>query len=40
VLPEALLTGEELKKLAEAAENPRDRALILTHYESGCRLGT
>jgi hypothetical protein len=40
VLPEALLTGEELKKLAEATENPRDRALILTHYESGCRLGT
>jgi hypothetical protein len=39
LLPEALLTGEELKKLAEAAENPRDRALILTHYESGCRIG-
>ena len=39
LLPEALLTGEELKKLAEAAENPRDRALILIHYESGCRIG-
>ena len=39
LLPEELLTGEELKTLAEAAENPRDRALILTHYESGCRIG-
>ena len=39
LLPEALLTGEDLKKLAEASENPRDRALILTHYESGCRIG-
>jgi integrase len=39
LLPEALLTEEELKKLVEAAENQRDRALILTHYESGCRIG-
>jgi integrase/recombinase XerD len=39
LLPEELLTGEELKKLAEAAENPRDRTLILAHYESGCRIG-
>jgi site-specific recombinase XerD len=39
LLPEALLTMEELKKLAEAAENQRDRAFILTHYESGCRIG-
>ena len=39
LLPEALLTIEELKKLVEAAENLRDRALILTHYESGCRIG-
>lgn len=38
-MPEALLTEEELKKLVEAAENQRDRALILTHYESGCRIG-
>jgi site-specific recombinase XerD len=38
LLPEALLTPEELKKLIEATENPRDRALILTHYESGCRI--
>jgi site-specific recombinase XerD len=39
LLPEALLTVEELKKLAEATENQRDRAFILTHYESGCRIG-
>jgi site-specific recombinase XerD len=36
LLPEALLSTEELKLLVEATENPRDRALILTHYESGC----
>jgi len=39
LLPEALLTGEEVKMLVEATENQRDRALILTHYESGCRIG-
>jgi site-specific recombinase XerD len=39
ILPEALLTSEELKKLVEATENQRDRALTLTHYESGCRIG-
>lgn len=39
LLPEALLTAQELKMLVEATENQRDRALILTHYESGCRIG-
>jgi integrase/recombinase XerD len=39
LLPEALLTTQEIKMLVEATENPRDRALILTHYESGCRIG-
>jgi len=39
LLPEALLTQQEIKMLIEATENPRDRALILTHYESGCRIG-
>ena len=38
LMPEALLTPEEIKRLTEAAENPRDKALILTHYESGCRI--
>ncbi|MEM2840717.1 MAG: tyrosine-type recombinase/integrase [Candidatus Bathyarchaeia archaeon] len=39
LLPESLLTREELERLVSATENPRDRALILTHYESGCRIG-
>jgi integrase/recombinase XerD len=39
ILPEELLTEEEVKRLAEAAESPRDRAFVLTLYESGCRVG-
>ena len=39
LMPEALLTPEEIKRLTEATENPRDKALVLTHYESGCRIG-
>jgi site-specific recombinase XerD len=39
LLPEAPLTMQEIKTLVEATENLRDRALILTHYESGCRIG-
>ena len=39
LLPQALLTPEEVKRLVNAAENPRDKAFILTHYESGCRIG-
>ena len=39
LLPESLLTKEELEKLVSAAENPRDKALVLTHFESGCRIG-
>lgn len=39
LVPEALLTPEELKMLAEAAENPRDKAFILTHYDGGFRIG-
>lgn len=38
-LPEELITPEEVKALAEAAENPRDRAMFLTLYESGARVG-
>jgi integrase/recombinase XerD len=34
-----LLTEEAVKGLAEAAGNPRDRALVLVLYESGCRAG-
>jgi site-specific recombinase XerD len=39
LLPEALLSVDEIKRLVEAAENQRDRAFILLHYESGCRIG-
>ncbi len=39
VLPDELLTEDEIKKLIEACEHPRDRALVSTLYESGCRIG-
>jgi integrase/recombinase XerD len=39
LLPEALLTKDELMKLTDATENVRDRAFILTHYDGGFRIG-
>jgi len=39
ILPETLLTEEEIKRLAEASQNQRDRALILLTYETGTRVG-
>jgi len=39
ILPEHLLTEDEVKKLAETCQNQRDRALILVTYETGCRVG-
>lgn len=39
LLPEQLVTEEEVMKLVEAAENPRDRAFIIALYESGARIG-
>ena len=38
-LPEELLTVEEAQKIANSTTNPRDKALILALYESGCRIG-
>lgn len=38
-LPEEVLTDDEIRGLADKAENPRDKALILSLYESGCRIG-
>ena len=38
-LPEELLTVEEVFRMAQAADNPRDRAFILVLYETGCRIG-
>ena len=37
-LPEDLLTEEEVKRLADKAEHPRDRALVQVLFESGCRI--
>jgi integrase/ribosomal protein L40E len=39
ILPEEILTEEEVKALAHSADNLRDRALVLVLYESGCRIG-
>jgi integrase/recombinase XerD len=39
LLPESLLSIEDIRKIVAVAENPRDRALVLMHYESGCRIG-
>lgn len=38
-LPEDILTEDEIKKLSECASHPRDKALVQTLYESGCRVG-
>ena len=39
LLPEDLLSEEEVMKLVEACSNPRDKAFIITLYESGARIG-
>lgn len=38
-LPEDILTEEEIKKLAQTAYTTRDKAFILTLFESGARIG-
>jgi integrase/recombinase XerD len=38
-LPEELLSEEDIKKLINAANCPRDKAFISILYESGCRIG-
>ncbi|MBF8294206.1 MAG: hypothetical protein HW389_751 [Bacteroidetes bacterium] len=38
-LPSDLLTPDEVIKLINTADSPRDRAFIATLYESGCRVG-
>ena len=38
-LPETILVEEEIKKLLDACPNIRDKALISTIYDSGCRVG-
>ncbi len=39
LVPESLITPEELKALIDACENQRDRALLMTHYDGGFRIG-
>lgn len=38
-LPEDMLSEEDIKKLLNFADNPRDKAFISIIYESGCRIG-
>ena len=38
-LPTDLLTKEEITSMVDAADNLRDRALVLMLYESACRIG-
>jgi integrase/recombinase XerD len=38
-LPEQLLSKEDVDQLLDAAEIPRDNALISVLYENGCRIG-
>jgi integrase/recombinase XerD len=37
-LPRQLITFDDVKELSEHTHNPRDRALIITLYESGARI--
>ena len=39
ITADKLLSEKEVLKLAEVAENHRDRAFVLVLYESGCRIG-
>ena len=36
---DSLLTQEDIKKLVESTDHPRNKALISLLYESGCRVG-
>lgn len=39
LLPEELLTPQEVLKLVDAAIHPRDKAFVMTLYETGTRIG-
>jgi len=38
-LPSEILKEEDILKMVNATKNPRDRAMIIGLYESGCRIG-
>jgi integrase len=39
LMPNQLLSEDEIKSLVDHAEHPRDKAFIFLLYESGCRIG-
>jgi site-specific recombinase XerD len=39
MLPDQVLTEDEVRRMAEVAINARDKAMVLVLYESGCRVG-
>jgi len=39
VFPEELLTEDEINKMINTSEHPRDKAIIATLADSGCRIG-
>lgn len=39
ILPEELLVKDDVQKLIDVCENPRDKAFISILYETGCRIG-
>lgn len=38
-LPEDILTVDEVKRIIDAADNPRDQAMVAIFYDTGARLG-
>jgi len=38
-LPEEILTEEDIKKMIDAAQTARDKAIVAILYKSGCRVG-
>lgn len=38
-LPEELLTEEDIERMVQVCDNPRDKAFLLLAYESGARIG-
>jgi integrase len=39
IKPDQMIQAWEIQKMAESATNARDRALLYTLYDSGCRIG-
>ena len=39
IIPNELLTEQDIKKLIRVADNPRDKAFVSVLFESGCRIG-